>query len=53
MPFGMPKKGRLSFSRFGLAMEPSNLVRFLTVQAGVVSGAAAGLGADFVVDEGG
>ncbi|MEU0677253.1 hypothetical protein ABZ330_31015 [Streptomyces sp. NPDC006172] len=30
-------------------MEPSKLVGFLTVQAGGASGAAAGLGADFVV----
>ncbi|WP_330342664.1 hypothetical protein [Streptomyces sp. NBC_00557] len=43
----------LRFSRFRLTMEPSNLVGFLTVQAGGASGAAAGLGADFVVDEGG
>ncbi len=49
MPFGMPKGGRLFFSRFRLTMKPCNLVGFLTVQAGGASGAAAGLGADFVV----
>ena len=43
MPFGMPKGGRRFFSGFRLTMKPSNLVGFLTVQAGGASGAAAGL----------
>lgn len=34
MPFGMPKGGCLSFSRFRLTMEPSNLVGLLTFETG-------------------